>query len=149
MYRRHYLKILSLVLMFGSAVGLAGAAVAADISVTSTFVPTGPLPPTCDATAGAGQGKFATPDGQYRNWSDANSYCTGQGMRMPTRDELVALYNAYPANQMDDVCGWPTTQYYWSSTVYSSGYHYMITLINGVVHGGDDDFLKLYVACVR
>ncbi|MNC03360.1 hypothetical protein D3C76_813550 [compost metagenome] len=148
MYRRHCLKILSLVLMFGSAVGLAGAAVAADISVTSTFVPTGPLPPTCDATAGAGQGTFATPDGQSRTWSQSNSHCTGQGMRMPTDDELTALYDAYPNGQIASVCGWPTLDNYWSSTERSSGEHYFVSLYDGYV-GSDLDSSTNYVACVR
>ncbi|MFQ2154776.1 adhesion domain-containing protein [Aeromonas sanarellii] len=111
-------------------------------------LPTSRPDPTCDATAGAGQGKFATPDGILRNWSDANSYCTGQGMRMPTRDELVALYNAYPNDKMASVCGWPTYDYYWSSTESGSDSHYYVRLLDGhvIVYG---DLGTGLVACVR
>lgn len=151
MNRSHCLKILSLALVMGGAVGLVGAAVAADISVTSTFTSAGPNPnppPTCDATAGAGQGGYSTPDGQHRSWSSANSYCTSQGMRLPTKDELVALYNANPNNTIATTCGWPTDFSYWSSTQSSSGYHYDVQLVNGFVYGRYDSSLS-NVTCVR
>lgn len=151
MNRSHCLKILSLALVMGGAVGLVGAAVAADISVTSTFTSAGPNPnppSTCDATAGAGQGGYLTPDGTLRDWSAADSYCTSQGMRLPTRDELVALYNANPNNTIATTCGWPTDGNYWSSTQYAPGNHYFVNLGNGFV-SNYSDFNVIYVTCVR
>lgn len=147
MCRNSIVTILRLALCWPLVVGTA---VAADISVTSTFVPAGPQPavPTCDAAAGAGQGGFETPDGQTRNWYVADDYCTSQGMRLPTKDELVALYDAYPNDQIRTTCGWPTDHTYWSATKNSGGGHHTVSLSNGFV-GHDLETDYDYMACVR
>jgi hypothetical protein len=84
-----------------------------------------------------------------KNWSGANAYCTntainGQtGWRLPTRDELKALYDSGAMKGQ----GW-TLNYTWSSTPYSSGSHYGVNLGYGNVLPGDDT-VEFYVTCVR
>ena len=84
-----------------------------------------------------------------KNWSNANAYCTntainGQtGWRLPTRDELKALYDSGAMKGQ----GW-TLNYTWSSTPYSSGSHYGVNLGYGNVLPGDDTS-EFYVTCVR
>jgi len=85
----------------------------------------------------------------YKNWSEANSYCTntainGQnGWRLPTKDELSALYNS---GAMKDQ-GW-TLNNTWSSTPAGSGGHYFVGLLHGYV-SSLYDALENYVTCVR
>lgn len=155
MSRGRIVKMLSLALMW-SLGGLVGPAVAAEISVTTTFTAAPPVStPGCDDGTGTtvvevpGVGIF-TPSCQAMDWSTASSYCAGlgNGYTLPTKDQLVALYNAYPNNQMNTTWGWPTDYGYWSSTQYGSGYHYYVSLYNGNVHYSYDSIGK-YVACVR
>lgn len=127
---------------------MVGTVVAADISVTSTFVSAGPVP-TCDATAGGGLGSYATPDGQPRIWAGAADYCAGLGMRLPLKDELLELYNAYPNNEITTVCGWPSTSYgYWTSSSTTPGFHTVVLLDNGAVTEVANTVISA-VACVR
>lgn len=145
---RHLMRGLAAVWLLS---GVGSPAMAESVSVTSTFVAAGPQPavPTCDATAGAGQGGYATPDnGMGYNWFAADSYCTSQGLRLPTKDELVALYNAYQNDSIASVCGWPTGNYYWSSTQNGSGSHYSVYLNNGGVYVYYDSNYG-HVTCVR
>jgi hypothetical protein len=85
----------------------------------------------------------------YNNWSDANSYCINtaingkSGWRLPTKDELKALYDSRAMNDQ----GW-TLGNTWSSTPDSAGGHYYVLL----GHGGSIPYYDLrygYVACVR
>ena len=84
-----------------------------------------------------------------KTWAEANSYCAnttirGQtGWRLPTKDELVALYNSGAAKGQ----GWPVS-YTWSSTPGRSGIHYHIYLSSGNVGPGYDTHYD-YVTCVR
>ncbi|MNJ44737.1 hypothetical protein D3C77_398020 [compost metagenome] len=144
MCRNSIVTILRLALCWPLVVGLA---VAADISVTSTFKPDEAVP-TCDATAGAGLGGYSTPDGAARDWFSANRYCTDQGLRLPTRDELISLYYAYINGAISTTCGWPSGDYYWSSTEYSATAHYGVDLIDGDTRLADDGNAD-YVTCVR
>ncbi|MNE47547.1 hypothetical protein D3C80_1419580 [compost metagenome] len=118
--------------------------------MTSTFIPAGPQPavPTCDATAGAGQGGYTTPDGIVRNLNDANSYCAGQGLRLATHDELFALYDAYPDQQIKTVCGWDSGTYYWTSEFAIDGSAVVVNLLNGT-HSTLPVDGKNGVTCVR
>lgn len=105
--------------------------------------------PTCDATAGGGQGSYATPDGQPRIWAGAADYCAGLGMRLPLKDELLELYNAYPNNEITTVCGWPSTSYgYWTSSSTNPGFHTVVLLGNGTVTDVANTVISA-VACVR
>ena len=84
-----------------------------------------------------------------KNWNDANKYCNntvinGQsGWRLPTQDELSALYASGAMNNR----GW-SLFYTWSSTPDGSGKHYLVSLDYGGVHS-DGDTNLIYVTCVR
>ncbi|MNJ65210.1 hypothetical protein D3C77_612070 [compost metagenome] len=84
-----------------------------------------------------------------QTWSQANTYCTnlGNGYRLASQSELSALYSA--KGNMYTAAGWPTDLGYWSSRDYSAGYHYGITLFDGVVYNGVNDSSSNYVSCVR
>lgn len=96
-----------------------------------------------------GVGTFST-NCQPQNWSNANSYCSGldNSYRLPSGEELIALYNAYPDNQMSTVWEWPTDNPYWSFTSTSAGTHHGIGLHNGSLSHVSDN-ANIYVACVR
>jgi formylglycine-generating enzyme required for sulfatase activity len=84
-----------------------------------------------------------------QTWSDANAYCNNTaingktGWRLPTKDELSALYASGAMISQ----GW-TLNYTWSSTPYSTGIHYHIFLLSGVLFWGYDTN-QGYVTCVR
>lgn len=85
----------------------------------------------------------------YKTWSEANSYCAnitirGQsGWRLPTQDELVALYKSGAMNGQGS-----TLRYTWSSTPSGSGYHHGVYLSDGRV-GSHSDTFDINVACVH
>jgi tetratricopeptide (TPR) repeat protein len=84
------------------------------------------------------------------SWSDANAFCSytainGQtGWRLPTKDELSALYASGAMNGQ----WWRTLDYIWSSTPHGSGSHYYVLLDNGNV-SWSLDANDYYVVCVR
>ncbi len=88
------------------------------------------------------------------NWSTANSNCnnsTKEGKsdwRLPTKDELLTMYNNKAALQ--GVSGFTAfvSSYYWSSTVGSSGKHWVVNF-NGGSTGNYNDTSSWYVRCVR
>lgn len=126
--------------------GMSAPAMAANtISVTSTFVGE-----VCDGAL-----CFQPIDNFVRTWEDANAYCTRQGQRLPTGDELEALYARYPDNKIHTELGWPSDIRVWSSSG-RAGLHDMISLSSGIVHnnGGTtyndgDEAIDVYVTCVR
>ncbi|PPA27884.1 hypothetical protein C3737_22110 [Aeromonas jandaei] len=81
-------------------------------------------------------------------WPKARDYCNGLGggYRLPTLDELNALYSAY--GNMTSYAGWPTGNYYWSSTEGIPGAHYNVSLGSGFVTSSYDS-IKRFVTCVR
>ena len=93
-------------------------------------------------------------DEAYSNWSTANSNCnnsTKEGKsdwRLPTKDELLTMYNNKAALQ--GVSGFTAfvSNYYWSSTVNSSGSHWIVSFANGNTYSGNDT-TSGYVRCVR
>ncbi|MNJ14620.1 Bacterial Ig-like domain (group 1) [compost metagenome] len=104
--------------------------------------------PTCDAVAGADQGSYATPDGQPRLWVGAYDYCASLGMRLPLKDELLELYNAYPNNEITSVCGWQSDYGYWTSSSDTPGFHTVVLLDDGNFTDISNNIVS-YVACVR
>lgn len=118
--------------------------------------------------------KWSTPTTVQRNWSQASSYCTslGGGYRLPTKDELVALYidatraaavypnEGYVGNtDMCDLYNWPMSNKcgggndvswlsYWSSTADTPGRHFNVGMDFGNHYSYADDRLFL-VACVK
>lgn len=140
-----------------AANALVGGVTGNAMGATSTFKATDMAEPTCDGTAGAGNGGFITPTPTIRNWSAANTYCISMNARLPTAKELVVLadnYGAYDGtggSSMSSACGWPTNNWYWSSTLQSAGLHYIVDLRYGKVdyYVNNNDSYSNYVACVR
>ncbi|MDE1351611.1 DUF1566 domain-containing protein [Vibrio aestuarianus] len=88
------------------------------------------------------------------NWSNADALCENIEMgghadwRLPTRDELVSLYNTTDSQGAFNAYGWPTVNLAWSSTSNGTGTHNGVNLHNGNVGSGDDSN-NTYVSCVR
>ncbi|WP_083243864.1 Ig-like domain-containing protein [Aeromonas sp. DNP9] len=104
-----------------------------------------------------GVGEFSVPDdtSPSRTWPDANSYCStlsldsGSAWRLPTIEELIALYSAYPRNHVNSVLRWPTNLMYWSSTPSNvSNVYDGIYMTDGYVDL-EGTGTRLYVTCFR
>ena len=88
------------------------------------------------------------------NWSTANSNCnnsTKEGKsdwRLPSKDELVTMYNN--KSSLQNTAGFTAfvSSYYWSSTVYSSGAHWIVLFYNGTTTNCGGTYSR-YVRCVR
>jgi hypothetical protein len=85
----------------------------------------------------------------HNDWTVANNWCSnsvinGQtGWRLPTKNELIALYDS---GAMKDQ-GWRLYDA-WSSTPTGNGGHYFVRLDTGTVGGsGDADVIE--ITCVR
>lgn len=102
--------------------------------------------------------QYSKPDGTTRPVSYAMSHCAnlsldGGGWRLPSKDELVALYNAYPSKKISSYLFWPTTTsqgYFWSSdrNTSSSNAHYSVNMNIGRVDSRTDDNTFM-VTCIR
>ncbi len=97
--------------------------------------------------------KFAKPDSTSRDWSRANSYCSGLaldggGWRMPNRAQLKALYSAYPNNKVSSVLGWPSKEYWTGEQVPGRLAYYTINLSNGR-ESSHPDMQPYYTVCIR
>ncbi len=88
------------------------------------------------------------------NWEDAKSYCAnlslaGGGWRLPTKDELLALYNAKTSSA--EIAAYPHMNWwYWSSSPSPGGSSgaWIVVFYGGYAHyGGVSDYG--YVRCVR
>ncbi|MBQ8168744.1 hypothetical protein IJZ97_04935, partial [bacterium] len=67
--------------------------------------------------------------------------CAKQGMKLPTKDELLALYND------PDWAEKPTSLWFWSSSEYSTSGAYNVSFDNGGVDI-DDKFSLVSVVCI-
>ncbi len=103
-----------------------------------TWTPNTIMPPTA-----------AYPQG-YSTWTNANAFCASHsvngltGWRLPTKDELVSLYNSVA---MNGVSGWALGST-WSATAIEPGVHYAVGLGNSFVYW-TEDWDNGYVSCVR
>jgi len=85
----------------------------------------------------------------YKNWADANVFCAnnkinGQsGWRLPTNDELIALFNSGAMKNQ----GW-TLRNTWSSVRSDNNYHYIVNMLGGGLVSTVDSY-DSYVTCVR
>jgi hypothetical protein len=85
----------------------------------------------------------------YKNWAEANAFCVnakinGQtGWRMPTKDELIALFNSGAVRDQ----GW-TLRNTWSSVRSDSNYHYIVNMLGGGAVSTVDSY-DSYVTCVH
>lgn len=90
------------------------------------------------------------------NWPKAVEYCKSLGdqYRLPSREELEALYARYPVDsnglaQIYTQFGWPVNMLFWSSTPYDNGHqHYFVGLYNGGFYNYKNSS-RLYVSCVQ
>lgn len=75
--------------------------------------------------------------GELASHSGATTKCQQRGLRLPTRTEYQLLYNAYPANKISSVIGWPTNIYaFWTSDIHTAGsLHWAFRLDNGNTNG--------------
>ena len=93
-------------------------------------------------------------DGGSMNWSSANSYCsnlTAEGKSdwyLPSKDQLVTMYNNKTALQGESGFTAFVSNYYWSSTATSSGNHWYVSFNNGASSYSYDYYYR-YVRCVR
>lgn len=81
--------------------------------------------------------------------SQAQAMCSQRGYRLASKDELVALYNAYPTDRLNSEFHWPTTKVgYWSSTGgLEFGHYYRVFLSYGFYEGAETQ-TKLYASCI-
>ncbi|TKG06067.1 DUF1566 domain-containing protein, partial [Vibrio sp. F13] len=95
------------------------------------------------------------------DWQNADNYCNTinydsiMGWRLPTKDELVALYDSTQGGGQNNPrgmwskYGWPTSHSFWSSTLRSSSNHYSVSLHFGNVNLSSYDDSAYHVSCVR
>ncbi|PHM74942.1 inverse autotransporter beta domain-containing protein [Xenorhabdus kozodoii] len=79
-------------------------------------------------------------------------YCQKIGEHLPTKDDLVALYQAHPNNAMHDQLGWPQHRAYRSRTededpeMKDAHHHYSVNIDTGVAKVINDKVYD-YVSC--
>ena len=120
--------------------------VSLDTGTVNRNVDTGTGFVTCVPAAGNIQqgGLTWSPNGNViKSWTDANTYCVGQGWRLPTKDELINLYNSgilktAPEWVLDNT---------WSSTLWALGYYYVN--LGNLNIGYDTASGGYYVTCVH
>ncbi|EOW2079492.1 DUF1566 domain-containing protein, partial [Vibrio mimicus] len=80
----------------------------------------------------------------------AMSFAGKSDWQLPTKDQLIGLYNKYSgsANGLFTARGWPATYHnYWTSTVGGYQSHWKIKLSNGVTGTSSDD-TSMWASCV-
>ncbi|WP_159299023.1 Ig-like domain-containing protein [Pseudomonas chlororaphis] len=115
---------------------------------------------TVDTTFAFDMGGWIQPTTATMTWAKADAHCKANGARLPTKDELQALWNqatvGRPSNsEMCSKYAWPldgqcggSSSYYWSSTPIGTGDHYIVYLNNGNAYSHNDGTTD-QVACVR
>ena len=90
----------------------------------------------------------------YMTWSNANNQCQNYSFcgnvkgTLPTRDQLVSLYNNKSrVNTLLSTNGGTkmTESWYWSSTGYGSSYYYVVSMSSGLVNDYDHNYGYHYV----
>ena len=87
-------------------------------------------------------------------WSEANSHCEGltaegkSDWYLPTKDELVTMYNNKSSLQGNADFTAFASGFYWSSTLYERGYPWCVSLSNGG-SGTNYKIDRYSVRCVR
>jgi hypothetical protein len=135
------------------------------LTTTDTVLSIGGISDTFSATTLAGLPTNSIDQGSLtwlpttdvkNNWADANNYCNNaiinelSDWRLPTRSELVSLYNANLFSGMS----WRLGETWSSTEAATVGYHYSVLLnLYGYPGGGREsqsaDWLLNYVTCVR
>jgi len=78
-------------------------------------------------------------------WKEASAVCSGKGMRLPTREELLALFSDGPADLR--ACG-QNPCFYWSSTFAQDDAVYSVGMVFGYVYSASRG-LEFDVRCVK
>ncbi|MDC9607288.1 inverse autotransporter beta domain-containing protein [Xenorhabdus griffiniae] len=85
-----------------------------------------------------------------RREGGATWYCEKTHSKLPTKDDLLALYRAHPNNAMHDLLGWPEHRSYRSATVGKDekgrDEHYAVNIDEGFEHVINDKIYD-YVIC--
>ncbi|WP_338883597.1 inverse autotransporter beta domain-containing protein [Xenorhabdus sp. TH1] len=85
-----------------------------------------------------------------RREGGATWYCEKTHSKLPTKDDLMALYRAHPNNEMHDLLGWPEHRSYRSATVGKDekgrNEHYAVNIDEGFEHVINDKIYD-YVIC--
>lgn len=69
------------------------------------------------------------------NWTNAKAKCVGNGMRLPTQDELPRLYNNSDTSWKNNGCvNLLGNCNFWSTNEYSKYYKYVVSMKYGIVH---------------
>ena len=89
----------------------------------------------------------------YMSWSNANNQCRNYSFcgnvkgTLPTKDQLLTLYNNKSrVNSLLSTNGGTqlTNSYYWSSTTYDYGYYYIVRMSNGDYIWGNTSVITNY-----
>ncbi|MFM4941599.1 hypothetical protein ACET9K_08305 [Aeromonas enteropelogenes] len=103
---------------------------------------------------------FTCPPSTTMNWSSADSYCKGQGARLPTLDELRSLHRSKTLGRSKySMCteyGWPmhgglcggSRNTYFTSGIFSNTGQYIILYMQTGISSGSDDIGLHQVTCV-
>lgn len=87
----------------------------------------------------AGTGNWSSNQG-IMNWRDAQAKCASIGMRLPTRTEIKAVYDAKLTEEWKNI--------YWTKDEFSDALAYNFNITNGDSDSGLKDGLY-YVRCIR
>ena len=87
---------------------------------------------------------------QEMTWEEAKSYCTKEGERLPSLQELVSIVDYSKESPSINEVYFPNTfsSYYWSGTKYSATYAWVVRFSDGFVNYYSKTS-SLYVRAVR
>lgn len=95
-----------------------------------------------DTSTGLVWDRYAYYIGPVGNQAQADAFCQGQGARLPTKDEALAISGA-----SDKVCAWPCLWSTWTSTPAGAGLAWVVD--QSGAREVDVDYAVGYVLCVR
>lgn len=80
--------------------------------------------------------------------SQAVEMCSKLGSHLATKEELTALYQAYPNKMLKNVLDWPTMVGYWSSTNNAGPYYYYYMYLDDQFTNSNNSNNNHYASCV-
>ncbi|MBQ8168089.1 hypothetical protein IJZ97_01570, partial [bacterium] len=110
---------------------------AVDCSTTASTSTDATIKSNYDAYCGAKPSRWGS---DY--WAGAKKACVDQGMKLPTKDELLALYND------PDWAEKPTTGWFWSSSEADTSIAYVVRFDYGDMYISTKDFFQTSVVCI-
>ena len=81
------------------------------------------------------------------DWISAKNQCAtlGNGWRLPTKEELIVVYNELHKNGKGDF----SANWYWSSSELAGNKAWSVNFANGIVSNGNSQSLNAQVRAVR